>query len=243
MKICTHCYEEKPDAAFSKWSRARDGLRQWCKKCDAEYHARNREKHLKRFRAYYKLGKRMGVILVLVTFTAASHLDAAEPVDLETAILKLVAPRAKYKALLPYSSKRIEAYKSEAYRAELVAAFRLAADTFDLPVNLLIALGYRETVLRTNLVGPGGERGILQVMPKAIKKCKIYCGDVDSPSGGALCGACVFARGVKHCDDIPGAISLYVSGRCVPMAKRTKYAVRNRLWLWGYLNELTGEAK
>lgn len=158
------------------------------------------------------------------------------------AILHLVTPRAQYRPRLPYSSKKIEAYKDTVYRTKLVEAFRSAAKAFDVPTNLLIAMSYRETVFRPKLVGPGGERGILQVMPYVAKRkaCKAHCGDLQSPEGGALCGACWLAKGRDHCGGLVGGINSYVSGRCNPTSVSAQRATQNRLWVWKYLNELTG---
>jgi hypothetical protein len=142
---------------------------------------------------------------------------------------------------LPYYSKRIKAYKDEVYRTKLVEAFQAAADEFGLPVNLLIALSYRETVFRPDLTGPAGERGVLQVMPWVVKRGKQYCRGVDTLEGGARCGAWWFSRGLKRCGDLKLAINAYVSGKCVPTHPNAIKATRNRVWLWNYLNELTGD--
>ena len=161
----------------------------------------------------------------------------------EKAILNIITPQKKAVSKLPYTSKRIKAYRDPEYRKKLVAAFELAGRVFGLSPNLLIALGYRETVFRPELTGGKGERGILQTMPRVskTKACKRYCVDLDTPEGGALCGACWFKRGLISCGDYRGAISAYVSGRCDPVSRKVKLAVNNRMWLWAHLNELTGE--
>jgi len=241
VKLCKKCGEVKVTTEFSKWRLGKDGLRDWCKACDAEYHRVNREKHLKRFKAYYKLGRKMGVISVTILLISGSA-KTAEPMGRDEAILELVKPKAKYKPYIPYGSKRLKAFRDPVYRSELVEAFEAAANEFDLPANLLIAMSYRETVYRPDLEGPAGERGIMQVGSRAIKRCSKYCGDLETIQGGALCGACWLDRGRKACGgDIVGALFSYVSGGCSSQNKNAIYAVQNRLWLWNYLNELTGE--
>lgn len=186
-------------------------------------------------------------IVVIFIMFVANECHGVEPMEKGVtrltkaeAIRHLVEPREKYRPRLPYFSKRIKAYKDEVYRTKLAEAFQVAADTFGLPVNLMIALSYRETVFRTGLVGPGGERGILQVMPWVVKRGKKYCEDVDTIEGGALCGAWWFSRGLDRCGDVTLAINAYVSGKCVPTHPNAIKATKNRVWLWQYLNGLTG---
>lgn len=157
------------------------------------------------------------------------------------AIRHLVAPKVKYRYRLPYYSKRIKAYRDELYRKKLVAAFEAAAAEFGLPVNLLLAIGYRETVMRTDQIGPKGELGIMQVMPFVVKRGKKYCSKVNTIAGGIMCGSWWLARGRDHCGDLEGAIGAYVSGRCNPTHPRAREAAANRLWIWRYLDGLTGE--
>lgn len=184
------------------------------------------------------------LLLSIATRGAASEPASRAPRRLTRAeaIRHLVAPRVKYRYRLPYYSKRIKAYRDELYRRELVEAFEVASSRFDVPANLLMALAYRESVFRPDGVGPRGELGVMQVMPFVTKRRKgrEYCEDVSTPEGGIMCGSWWFARGARRCDTLKGAIGAYVSGRCNPTHPRAREAVANRLWLWRYLNELTG---
>lgn len=182
------------------------------------------------------------LILALLVFAIANECFANETMSRESAILEIVTPRKTRVSKLPYSSKRIQAYRNQIYRERLVKAFEAASLEFGLPVNLLIAIAYRETVFRYHAEGDGGERGIMQVKPFVVKRCKQYCRDNDTPEGGIWCGSCWFAKGVKSCDgDLEAGLSAYVSGRCKPMSRKVKMAVHNRVWLWKYLDKLTGE--
>jgi hypothetical protein len=48
MKTCTKCNEELDESAFGNHPRGKDGLRAWCKDCDAEY---ARKKYVEQRRA------------------------------------------------------------------------------------------------------------------------------------------------------------------------------------------------
>lgn len=52
-KRCTRCGETKSVAFFSKATRTKDGLKEWCKPCAAVYYAENRERYKKRWANYY----------------------------------------------------------------------------------------------------------------------------------------------------------------------------------------------
>ena len=152
-----------------------------------------------------------------------------------------MTPRTKHRPRLPYSGKYLKAYKSDEYRARLVEAFESAGKRFNIPPNLLIAMAYRETVFRPEGEGSRNELGILQTGKQARFVCRKHCKNIDTPEGGAMCGACWLDRGRNRCKDLVGGLYAYVSGRCFSNHKNVLSAVQNRLWLWNYLNELTGE--
>jgi len=185
----------------------------------------------------------IGFVIILI-LAVAWQCKAAEPMGRSDAILDLVTPRTSYRGRLPYNGKYLKAYKDAVYRSKLVVAFENAAEKFEVPTNLLIAMTYRETVFRTGLLGPAGEQGILQVGKDARRGCRRYCKDLDTVEGGVFCGACWLARGRDWCQgDIIKGINAYVSGRCNPRTISAQRATQNRVWIWGYLNELTGGAR
>ena len=73
MKTCTKCKIEKPEAEFSKRSRANDGLQARCAACDAEYRAANREKI-----AEYRAANRERISARKAEYYAASREKIAE---------------------------------------------------------------------------------------------------------------------------------------------------------------------
>lgn len=46
MKICGRCQTNKDESEFSKRSKARDGLKPWCRDCDKKWYEEHREQHL-----------------------------------------------------------------------------------------------------------------------------------------------------------------------------------------------------
>ena len=189
----------------------------------------------------------MCMLMILCMFIAR-ECKSAEPMEKgisrltrAEAIRHLVEPKTKYKYRLPYYSKRIKAYKDEVYRTKLVAAFEAAAAEFNLPVNLLIAIAYRETVLQTDQTGPAGALGLMQVMPFVTKRKKgrPYCRNVHTIEGGIMCGTWWLSRAHNRCGSVERAVNAYVSGKCDPVHPRAREAAANRLWIWRYLDKLT----
>ncbi len=58
LKRCTKCGEEKQTSEFSKDSRLRSGLRNWCKSCDSARHRRARADNPEKARARNRLDAR-----------------------------------------------------------------------------------------------------------------------------------------------------------------------------------------
>lgn len=52
MKTCTKCGCTKPRESYAKSRTHKDGVRPNCKRCDAEYYAKNREEKLEAVRQY-----------------------------------------------------------------------------------------------------------------------------------------------------------------------------------------------
>lgn len=179
------------------------------------------------------------LILLLFLFCIASGpYPEYEQAKIEAAILWVVTPPKRFdeKRARPYYGTR--AYKDPEYRAELARAFKKAAKHFSLPTPLLMAIGYRESVFRTFLTGPGGELGIMQVCAYGRRKCKEYCGEIDTVEGGIMCGACWLDKNWTWCDnDLLKGLNAYVSGKCNAPYVRSQRAVKKRLRLWAKLAE------
>lgn len=139
--------------------------------------------------------------------------------------------------IFPYSGTKV--YTDLDYRLKLADAFRNASIHFNIPIGILITIGYRESIFRPDVTGPGGELGIMQVGKRGRRKCKEYCGEVNTISGGIFCGACWFDMGRQQCKgDLTKAVCAYASGKCKSKSERTKRIVNKRLKLWIILAEL-----
>ena len=160
-------------------------------------------------------------------------LNALEKDKVTEAIKYTVTPNHKIN-LFPYSGGK--AFKDPRYRLELSEAFEKASLHFDLPIGILITIGYRESVFRPHLKGSRGELGIMQVGKQGQRKCKEYCSEVDTVDGGIMCGACWLNVGRTWCKgDLIKGIRAYLSGKCVSNAPLTKRVLNQRLEIWTIL--------
>lgn len=142
----------------------------------------------------------------------------------------------------PYFGTR--AYKDPLYRMELSRGFVKASKHFNLPLPLLVAIGYRESVFRLNLKGPKTELGMMQVCKYGRRKCKEYCSKPGTVEGEIACGACWLDMIRKTCGgDLLKGLAAYISGKCNPTAKRSIRALNIRLKLWAKLKEMIGGEK
>jgi len=57
-KVCTKCHVEKSISEFCNQSDSADGLRRWCKACDKDYRAANKERRAALNRGYYERNPR-----------------------------------------------------------------------------------------------------------------------------------------------------------------------------------------
>jgi len=170
--------------------------------------------------------------ILLIAFGAVCADDAQKDADLADQILWLVSkPVSRIK---PHWGTR--AMTDLHYRLRLARAARVAADRFDVPVLLLLTIGYRETVFRPLEVGDVGRSlGIMQVGIMGRRKCKEFCKEIKTVEGGTMCGACWLDKGRQWCGSLHGGLMAYVSGKCkakTPAAHRT---FNSRLLLWNQL--------
>lgn len=122
----------------------------------------------------------------------------------------------------------------QSYRRDLATAFINAAETFDVPVNLLVAIGYRETVFRLKNRGDHGfSRGIMQVGHHGRVKCKQHCKNVETDVQSSInCGACWLSKGRDWCGTIEQGLVAYCTGSCKTTNKRALATVQSRVKLW-----------
>ena len=176
------------------------------------------------------------LIMIMIILFIPINSPTGEGNKIEKAIKYTVTPN-KNISIFPYSGTKV--YTDLEYRLKLAAVFKDASIHFDLPIGILITIAYRESIFRPGLTGPNGELGIMQVGKFGRKKCKEYCTEIDTISGGIFCGACWFNMGKQQCKgDLTKAVYAYASGKCTSKSERTKRIVNKRLKLWIILAEL-----
>jgi hypothetical protein len=170
--------------------------------------------------------------MIQLLFTLGLSVTAPAPTEQEVAdgILWLVTPE-KWDSLRPYRGTR--AATDGEYRLELARAFIAAAERFDLPVYLLVVIGYRESVFRPELAGDQGRSlGLMQVGRQGRRRCKEHCQNPHSVDGGAMCGACWLSAGRDWCGSVVGGLMAYCSGKCKSETPRSRRAMNAKLRLW-----------
>jgi hypothetical protein len=174
------------------------------------------------------------LLLLLNVLLVPQNIHAGDKI---TDAIKYTVTPNKQTNLFPYSGTR--AFKDESYRLELAEAFKKAASYFDLPIGILIAIGYRESIFRPGLTGPNDEKGIMQVGKYGRKKCKEYCFEIDTINGGIMCGACWLDMGRQWCKgDLIKGLRAYLSGKCESTAVLTSRVLRQRLKIWTILAKI-----
>lgn len=187
----------------------------------------------------------LGVLLAIALAAAPATLPppartAAPPTveDVANAIRWLVTPDDS-KPYLARTYHGTRAQRDGEWREELARAFLAGAEQFGLPVFLLVAMAYRETVFRTGLVGPAGELGLLQVGEFGRRRSASYCADMGEDAARQVaCGAGYLRRLADGCGSLQGGLSAYASGKCNPSAARNParvlraVGVRNTIWRW-----------
>ena len=117
----------------------------------------------------------------------------------------------------------------------------IGATKFDIPVELVTAISFRESSLRWDVIGPGGEIGIMQVHPFTIRK---FGCDMSTVAGQVDCGCKVLAWHHDRCgSDWEAALAAYGSKRaqCNPKpGSKLRRMVNDRFCLAAKLREVVG---
>lgn len=165
--------------------------------------------------------------LLAITLFLVVNLHAAEKQNLEV---------NKIKFLIMDSEASI--YKidhSDEYIYELSEAFRSTSSKYNIDVNLLISIGYRESVFRMGEIGDRGKSlGIMQVGKQGRRACAC---DMTTVYGQIECGACWLDKGREWCGSIEGGLTAYACGKCEPVNGLTRRAVNIRFRLVEMLKE------
>lgn len=101
------------------------------------------------------------------------------------------------------------------YRHRVARAIAVSCTAHEAPVELVCAMAYRESSLRDDVTGPGGELGLMQVHPGTAAKHRC---DLSAIEGQVECGVKLLARYRAACGSWEGALSRYGSrsGTCTP---------------------------
>jgi hypothetical protein len=111
-------------------------------------------------------------------------------------------------------------------RIELAAEIIEAANRYNLDPYLVFQTAIAESGLYTDIEGPGGEIGIMQLHGAALTTCKH---DMDTRQGQLLCGARWLRINLDRCGSITGAITGYISGSCFARTETTQGKVNFRV--------------
>jgi len=107
------------------------------------------------------------------------------------------------------------------YRHRLAKAIAVECTDHGVPVDLVVAVAYRESSLRDDVTGPGGELGIMQVHPGTAARHRC---DLSTVEGQVECGVRLLALYHRECGTGDGtwggAVARYGSrsGTCTPAA-------------------------
>lgn len=120
--------------------------------------------------------------------------------------------------------------KSLDYRTQLAKAYKTSAKDYEVPISLLVTIGYRESVFKTDEKGTRGELGIMQVGSYGRYRCK--CLNMSSIPTQIACGACWLRMNKDWCGSWEKAVCAYISGKCTAKSPKLKNKLRRRLQLW-----------
>jgi len=119
---------------------------------------------------------------------------------------------------------------------KLEKAFHNASQKYNIPVKLLITIGFYESSFKPGAVGDGGNSlGIMQVGKQGRRACK--CSIHDGIQGEINCGACWLDKGRSWCGDLDGGLKAYINGSCTLKSYTAKQAYKRRLKTWGLLKK------
>ena len=143
------------------------------------------------------------IILIVVLFMLLSIIDQLNAGELTTAeYIQHLCTNGHYRRTVDNQEAQ-----------ELARAFESASLKFKIPVGLLVAIGYRESVFRMeNQIGDDGKsHGLMQVGRKGRRDC--FC-DMDTLQGQINCGACWLNKGRSWCKSLDGGLCAYINGEC-----------------------------
>jgi hypothetical protein len=125
------------------------------------------------------------------------------------------------------------------FRKQIREAAISSGERYNQPPGLLLAMAYRETVFRLDLVGKKGELGLMQVGKRGREICASACGTMKTADEQMACGACWLDAGVRWCGgDLLRGLKAYAGGRCEAKTQATLRAVNWRYRVWRKIHSL-----
>lgn len=110
----------------------------------------------------------------------------------------------------PADGRNFETYLN-AETDSLAAYFQEAADTYNVPVSLLTAIGMQESCFKADAVSNSGAMGIMQLMPATVKE--FGCANPYDPRDNIMAGAkCISSLLNKYNGNTPLALAAYNAG-------------------------------
>lgn len=119
-------------------------------------------------------------------------------------------------------------HKSDDLRSEVAGYFADAGERYDIDPVLLAYWAYRESSLRTDVVGKLGEVGLCQAHGKSASMCRRAGLGLETHHGGVYCMGYLMAAGRAHCGTLEAGLNYYASGSCKG-TPRSRRIVKQRL--------------
>ena len=126
---------------------------------------------------------------------------------------------------------RHELNRDAALRAEVAGYFAGAGVQYDIPPTLLVYWAYRESSLKTNVVGKLGEIGYGQVHGIARRTCQDGGHDPTTREGSIYCMAMLMDEGRRFCGSLESGLIWYASGSCRG-SEKTRRKIKQRMKAW-----------
>lgn len=149
-------------------------------------------------------------------------------------------------AMLTSETPRRDLHRNARKQDDLAWHLVRSAERWSVDPFLLLATAWKESGLRSNVVGARGELGVMQVNPKGIARVRSECRPCDfkTVQGQIDCGACWLRREIDRCGSVVGGSTAYImaQGICDVHPKSKPYrAVSARLALAEQLRNETDD--
>ncbi|MCP4678077.1 MAG: hypothetical protein GY854_21700 [Deltaproteobacteria bacterium] len=172
--------------------------------------------------------------------SAQSHTDTVSADDISRAIQTLLLQGIPEHNILPHPAHPMACNKE--LRDELATGIKTAADAYNVPPFLLVAIAFREGSFKNTAKGGIGERSTFQMLPRIAKLAAAIdsrC-NLKTYEGAAFCTA-IWLNNLsapKRCTSHEGALLKYATGyTCFPLRKKHVWIVKDRFGIAEQLAE------